>query len=38
MIKKDGSYIPLWIVNYLIGYIYPDDILLVGTIRFSKYI
>jgi hypothetical protein len=33
MIKKDGS-----VVNYLIGYIYPDDILLVGTVRLSKYI
>ena len=24
---EKGRIIPLWIVNYLIGYIYPDDIL-----------
>jgi hypothetical protein len=35
---KKGRIIPLWIVNYLIGHIYPDDILLVGTIRLSKCI
>ncbi len=35
---EKGRIIPLWIVNYLIDYIYPDDILLVGTIRLSKCI
>jgi hypothetical protein len=35
---EKGRIIPLWIVNYLIGYTYPDDILLVGTIRLSKCI